>query len=120
MLFCQWSNEGTNRIPITVFKPCSIVGRLLVGYVIVSFTSGSITVDSIRFIGYQLGIGSQKYTITLDYDTYSLHGLSIAGNTIGNTYIELRAIAKNLYRRMIWYNIIIFILHMFFNSKYTM
>jgi len=78
----QWSNEGTNRIPITVFKPYSVVGRLVVGYVIVSFTGGSITVDSIRFIGYQLGTGSQKYTINLDYDTYSLHGLSIAGNNI--------------------------------------
>ncbi len=78
----QWSDEGTNRIPITVFKPYSIVGRLVVGYVIVSFTGGSITVDSVRFIGYQLGTGSQKYTINLDYDTYLLHGLSIAGNSI--------------------------------------
>ncbi len=78
----QWSKEDINRIPLTMFKPYSIVGRLVVGYVTVSFTDESITVDNIMFIGYQLGTGSQKYTINLGYDTYSLHGLSISRNNI--------------------------------------
>ncbi|GEM_PF-6913124 len=78
----QWSSEDLNRIPIATFKPYSLSGRLVVAYVIISVSGTTPSAESIRFIGYRLGNGQQRYSIDVDLDQYMPYGLSIAGNTL--------------------------------------
>lgn len=78
----EWEHEYPNLVPGSVFKPYSLLGRLVIGYAKLSISGYSVTMEGLKFIGYQLGSGAQKYDIFIDFDEYSLEGLSIVGNTI--------------------------------------